>query len=672
MERNTFFCNLGLYIKSVLVLILLLGGSGSAWADEEPKTLTYSYNLDVNDLSTEGWTSFNLYNGGSSYNVSQRYNSSSYAHSGSYSFRFYGSSGITQYLISPQIETSTTGIVVSFYCYAPASGSAQTRTFSIGYSTTNAIYSTFSNYKDYSITFEKSSTPEWKLITTKIDATDVNYIAIKYTSSGTSYFDDFSFVKQSSNKTPTSFALDSFDATSATFSWTAGNNESTWQFDYSTNPDFTPGSGINGTSGSITDNPYTLTGLTTGTTYYASIRADYGGGTYSEWTDKISFIPRNEIETPINASASSTSAYNTPFNGNTMHNNLTRSQFIIPSASLSEVNGRQITKITFYTSSSSSYENVDFESAEFEVYLQEVSNATFSSTTMGNWGTKVKNSSTVSVSGHELNITLDTPFNYGGGNLQVGFKQTVKSKNSHYTPWYYVTISNSSRVSTDDGSATIGGYSPKMTITSVPVTTAPVQMDGNGFTTFASPYPLDLTEATQAAMGFTAYKAEVKADKSIVRFTSGIDQLVVPNTGVLLQGKANATYNIPVALSGTPTSLASNDLLVNTAGSTFDAVDGYTYFAMKKNSDPLTFGTFVPSSTAIPSNKAYLKVLTSSLPSGARTLRFVFDDNETTGIKNVDAQKTSSKDIYFNLNGQRVAKPTKGMYISNGKKYIVK
>lgn len=34
MERNTVFCNLGLYIKSVLVLILLLGGSSSAWADE--------------------------------------------------------------------------------------------------------------------------------------------------------------------------------------------------------------------------------------------------------------------------------------------------------------------------------------------------------------------------------------------------------------------------------------------------------------------------------------------------------------------------------------------------------------------------------------------------------------------------------------------------------------
>lgn len=42
MERNSFFCNLGLYIKSVLVLILLLGGSGSAWADTVIKTIDFS------------------------------------------------------------------------------------------------------------------------------------------------------------------------------------------------------------------------------------------------------------------------------------------------------------------------------------------------------------------------------------------------------------------------------------------------------------------------------------------------------------------------------------------------------------------------------------------------------------------------------------------------------
>ena len=157
-----------------------------------------------------------------------------------------------------------------------------------------------------------------------------------------------------------------------------------------------------------------------------------------------------------------------------------------------------------------------------------------------------------------------------------------------------------------------------------------------------------------------------------VRFTSDINQTVEANTGVLLRGKASTTYDIPVAVSGT--ALEDNDFLVNSTGGTFTGDGDYTYFAMKKNSNPLTFGTFVPSSTAIPSNKAYLKVLTDDLPKGsdARTLRFVFDDNETTGIKNVDAQKTSSKDIYFNLNGQRVAKPTKGMYISNGKKYIVK
>ncbi len=677
MERNSFFCNLGLYIKSVLVLILLLGGSGSAWAQ---KTLSYSYNLEEKDLSTEGWSSYNLHDGGSSYNVSQRYNSSTYAHNGSYSFRFYGVSGKTQYLISPEIETSTTGIVVSFYCYAPATSVAQTRTFSVGYSTTNNTYSNFDNYKDYSITFEKSSTAEWKLITTTIDATDVKYVAIKYTHSSTSYFDDFYFEKQTPYKTPTSFKLDSFDATSATFSWTAGNSETAWRLAYSTNSSFTLGE--NGATDGLTkdittsdleDGKYKLADLTEGTTYYVAICANYGGGHYSEWTDKVSFIPSDELIIDVNNTSTTTNA-NIPINGNSVKVNLIRSQYIIPSGKLSDINGRQITKLKFYSSTSSTnYQNWDFDGATFEIYLKEVSGTTYSSTIMSDWGTKVYDSSTLSVSDYAMEINLNTPYNYNGGNLQIGIKQTAKASNAKYFPWVVVSgSSNSSRYSIDNGSATYASANPKVTITTVSANTAPVQMDGNGFTTFASPYALDLTIANMPA-GLTAYRAaEIDAGNSIVRFTSDINQTVQANTGILLKGTANKTYNIPVAVSGT--ALEDNDFLVNSTGGTFTGDGDYTYFAMKKNSSPLTFGTFVPSTTAIPSNKAYLKVLTSSLPSGsdARTLRFVFDDNETTGIKNVDAQKTSSKDIYFNLNGQRVAKPTKGMYISNGKKYIVK
>ena len=50
----------------------------------------------------------------------------------------------------------------------------------------------------------------------------------------------------------------------------------------------------------------------------------------------------------------------------------------------------------------------------------------------------------------------------------------------------------------------------------------------------------------------------------------------------------------------------------------------------------------------------------------------LFDlDGEATSIKAVEA-KTVENGEYYNLAGQRVAQPTKGLYIVNGKKVIIK
>ena len=108
---------------------------------------------------------------------------------------------------------------------------------------------------------------------------------------------------------------------------------------------------------------------------------------------------------------------------------------------------------------------------------------------------------------------------------------------------------------------------------------------------------------------------------------------------------------------------------MNTSGAIFDAAENTTYFAMVKDSNPLTFGTVNPASVAIPANKAYLAVPAAiSIESGARlTVTF---DGEATGIKTVENAK-AGKAIY-NLNGQRVDKAQKGLYIVNGKKTIIK
>ena len=190
-------------------------------------------------------------------------------------------------------------------------------------------------------------------------------------------------------------------------------------------------------------------------------------------------------------------------------------------------------------------------------------------------------------------------------------------------------------------------------------------MGANGYATFGSPYALDLANLPA---GLTAYKGKVSGTN--VNFTS-IDVAVPAHTGLLLKGDNGETYTIPVADAAD--ALADNDLKVNTTGNTFTGETGYTYYGMLKptsSSDALTFGVFNPSTVAIPANKAYLKVANTS----ARELTVTFgeegSESETTGINAVSSEKANND--YYNLAGQRVAAPTKGLYIVNGKKYVVK
>lgn len=52
--------------------------------------------------------------------------------------------------------------------------------------------------------------------------------------------------------------------------------------------------------------------------------------------------------------------------------------------------------------------------------------------------------------------------------------------------------------------------------------------------------------------------------------------------------------------------------------------------------------------------------------------RDFFSLDETTGINKVESTKATENNQYYNLAGQRVAQPTKGLYIVNGKKVIIK
>ena len=75
--------------------------------------------------------------------------------------------------------------------------------------------------------------------------------------------------------------------------------------------------------------------------------------------------------------------------------------------------------------------------------------------------------------------------------------------------------------------------------------------------------------------------------------------------------------------------------------------------------------------TNIPGNKAFL-VLTST-EAQAKSFVLEFEDGGTTGIETIENSKNSTDDgVYYDLQGRRVENPTRGIYIVNGKKVVIK
>lgn len=121
-----------------------------------------------------------------------------------------------------------------------------------------------------------------------------------------------------------------------------------------------------------------------------------------------------------------------------------------------------------------------------------------------------------------------------------------------------------------------------------------------------------------------------------------------------------------VAEAGTPVKTQGNASFVGTYNETDVAKeDGFSKYALSNN----TFYIIGANAATVAPYRAYFKVANET--SEARSLNFEFDDNTATGIESVNAETTSNGDIY-NLNGQKVATPMKGLYIMNGKKIVIK
>lgn len=171
--------------------------------------------------------------------------------------------------------------------------------------------------------------------------------------------------------------------------------------------------------------------------------------------------------------------------------------------------------------------------------------------------------------------------------------------------------------------------------------------------------------ATFSAPFATIIPADVKAyyvsAKGAEATMTAIDAQAIPaNQGVILTSESSDAATMVPAAGETAATITGNQL-GHSAGAAKALTAGEGYILGNG-----TEGTaFYPCKTgSLPINKAYL------LGNGQNAIVMNFG-NAVTGINNIVAPANAKAPI-FDLSGRRVVKTTKGLYIQNGKKFIVK
>jgi len=185
-----------------------------------------------------------------------------------------------------------------------------------------------------------------------------------------------------------------------------------------------------------------------------------------------------------------------------------------------------------------------------------------------------------------------------------------------------------------------------------PVTSTTIKVDNSlGYRTFASKYPTDWSTVTD----MTAYTATIS--EGVVTFNK-VEGAVPAKTGLLLKA-GDGEYTVPVA--ATEPATIENAFIGVTAET---VVNEAGIFVLLDGDQGVGFYKTTAESFTVSANTAYLPALTDE----ARTFIW-FDSDETTGIEAVSTTEQRQNGVY-NLNGQRISMPAKGLYIVDGKKFV--
>ncbi len=161
----------------------------------------------------------------------------------------------------------------------------------------------------------------------------------------------------------------------------------------------------------------------------------------------------------------------------------------------------------------------------------------------------------------------------------------------------------------------------------------------------------------------TVYTATLNNEKTELVLHEVTNKIVPSGNAVILKS-TNSTPELSTTLeSGTAGDFTSNVLQGSeTTIPTSSITTGTVYTLAYENS---TLGFYRYTGSELSARKAFL-----TIPAASRVLRIVIGD--ANGISSLATDSPRGNDSYYDMQGRRVEHPTKGLYIVNGKKVVIK
>ena len=177
-----------------------------------------------------------------------------------------------------------------------------------------------------------------------------------------------------------------------------------------------------------------------------------------------------------------------------------------------------------------------------------------------------------------------------------------------------------------------------------------IKTGGTGYKTLVS--SLDVASLPE---GLKAYIVKTVGTDNV---TTEVATTIKAGEPYILKGTANTNYTL-YKTSDAVTAPGGNLLRVSDSST----ANGVYVLATPKGGQT---GFYLWNGGRLGSGRVYL-------PASAGAPEFLSLDENATGIKTIaNSQEPTANGQYYNLNGQRVGQPTKGLYIVNGKKVIIK